>query len=138
SVGAVVSLAAAVLLVMPILGRRRRGRLALLVVIGALVAVGYFLWARRLDAAAVEGLDPLSLRLGNWSAAVRMVADHPFFGTGPGSFGTWYPRYMREAMNETRYAHNSYLQAVAGWGVWILWPMAALIVASVRKARRAS
>jgi len=137
SFGAVLSLAAGLLLALPNFARRRRRRVAVLVVIGALLASGYFLRARRLDAAAAEGVDPLTLRLGNWSAAARMTRDHPFFGTGPGSFGTFYPRYMRQGMNETKYAHNSYLQASAGWGVWILWPVGALAVALLRAARRA-
>jgi len=137
SFGAVLSLAAGLLLALPIVDRRRRRRVALVVVMGALLASGYFLRARRLDAAAAEGVDPLTLRLGNWSAAARMMRDHPFFGTGPGSFGTFYPRYMRPGMNETKYAHNSYLQASAGWGLWILWPIAAVAVSLFRAARPA-
>src|SRR5206468_5685323 len=51
------------------------------------------------------------------------------------SFGTFYPRYMRPGMNETRYAHNSYLQVIAGWGVWAIVPMLGVLLAFARKLR---
>ena len=138
SIGAVVALTAGLLLAGT--WRRPRGRLlagAAIILLAAL-ACGYFLRARRLEIAAARGTDPLTLRLGNWSAAAGMIRDHPLFGGGPGSFGTLYPRYMRPGMNETRYAHESYLQAAAGWGLWILVPIGALVLAFARGARRAA
>ncbi len=98
-----------------------------------------FLHARRLEIATPGG-DPLLLRAGNWAAAAEMIRDHPLLGTGPGSFGTYYPRYIRPGMNETRYAHNSYLQTLAGWGAWAALPILALLAAvrgRLREARRA-
>jgi O-antigen ligase len=138
SIGSVVALAAGLLVTLP---RRLPGRRALVAVAVGLLAttgIGYFLMARGLERAAAEGLDPLSLRLGNWRAAVCMIGDHPLFGVGPGSFATFYGRYMLPGMNETRFAHNSYLQAVAVWGIWILFPMVMLLLAIARGLRPAA
>ena len=37
---------------------------------------------------------------------------------------------------ETRYAHNTYLQAAAGWGLWILVPITMLLLCTGRALRR--
>lgn len=116
--------------------RRSRATAAALVLVAAIVAF-WFLHARGAEFDHSAGQDPLTLRAGNWGAAVRMIVDHPILGTGPGSFGTVYPRYMRQGMNETRYVHNSYLQAAAGWGPWIILPLGFLAIAFGRSSRRA-
>jgi O-antigen ligase len=137
SIGSVAALAAGILLTLP---RRRPGRRAMAgAVVGLLAAagIGYFLMARGLESAAAQGLDPLSLRIGNWRAAASMVRDHPLFGVGPGSFATFYGRYMGEGMNETRFAHNSYLQAIAVWGIWVIFPIALMLQAVVGSLRAA-
>ena len=125
SFGALLATVAGVAIVLPLLvrdGKRRRN--AGLAILGMLLlGVGGLLAARRGEFTGDPGGGPLAMRAGNWSAAARMIADRPLFGTGPGSFGTAYTRYIRQGMNETRYAHNSYLQAAAGWGIWILFPM---------------
>jgi O-Antigen ligase len=121
----------------PAASRRRLLAAGLLLLL--LAAGGWFLHARRAEIGARPGGDPLSLRAGNWSAAMRMMADHPLLGVGPGSFGTAYTRYLRPGMNETRYAHDSYLQAAAEWGLWILAPLAGLLAsfgAALRSSRR--
>jgi len=38
-------------------------------------------------------------------------------------------------MNETRYAHNSYLQVIAGWGVWTIVPLLGVLLALARRLR---
>jgi hypothetical protein len=136
SIGALSAAAAGVALVLPLLAPRRPGRglagVALLALAGAL------LFARsRPEIGGPAGSRPSALRAGNWSAAVRMILDHPLAGTGPGSFGTVYTRYRRPGMNETRYAHNSYLQAAAGWGAWVALPLGLLLGCVATAARRA-
>lgn len=37
-------------------------------------------------------------RLWFWDGAIRMAADHPWAGVGPGNFPYWSPRYMGEAL----------------------------------------
>jgi O-antigen ligase len=137
SLGALLAAGAGVVLALPILAPRRL-RLAvpcaLLLVAGAAAVVA----RSRPEIGGSPAADPLSLRAGNWGAAGRMILDHPLAGVGPGSFGTAYTRYRREGMNETRYAHNSYLQAAAGWGIWAAWPLAALAAAVARALLRAA
>jgi O-antigen ligase len=127
SLGALAACVLGLLLALPALAPRLRALLTPVILILAVFGGSHFLRARQVEMEAPGG-DPLSLRAGNWGAALRMARDHPLFGAGPGSFGTFYPRYMREGMNETRHAHNSYLQAVSGWGLWIVLPLGILLV----------
>jgi putative inorganic carbon (HCO3(-)) transporter len=137
SLGALAAAAVGVALVIPILMRRHRGPALVAILVAAVLGATLFVHLRRDEIFATPGGDPLALRAGNWTAAVQMVRERPLLGVGPGSFGTFYPRVMRAGMNETKYAHNSYLQAAAGWGVWILVPLMALLAAFVRATRRA-
>jgi hypothetical protein len=115
-------------------GRRIIPMLAILLATG--VASFVFLRVRHDEMTSAPGADPASLRAGNWRVAAEMIRDHPLFGVGPGAFAAFYPRYMREGMNETRYAHNSYLQLASTWGLWIVFPIAAAIAAFAAGARR--
>jgi len=92
-----------------------------------------FVHGRRAEIGARPGGDPVSLRLGNWEAAVRMIREHPVLGVGPGRFGVFYPRFMRPGMNETQFAHYSYLQIAATWGAWALLPIGLLAAAALRR-----
>jgi len=58
------------------------------------------------------------MRLDYWKGAFNMIAAHPFVGVGLGNFN----------LNQTRYAHNSYLQIWAETGtlgiisfLWLVW-----------------
>lgn len=136
SFGAILVACVALLLLLPLLSRPLRRVAAMAIVVALLAGSGYFLHARRAELGYAPGSDPVSLRLGNWQAAVEMIGDHPMFGIGPGGFGTSYTLYMRPGMNETRYAHNSYLQIIACWGLWALVPLGALLAGSVSAVRR--
>lgn len=138
SIGAVVALAAGLLVMLLIRKPKRRVTLGIVVVLVAVLGAGSFLLSRRLEIEAASGNDPLSLRLGNWGAACMMIGERPLFGVGPGSFGTAYTRFVRRGMNETRYAHNSYLQAAATWGVWVAVPVGALLLVFRRRVRSAA
>jgi len=94
---------------------------------------GFFIHGRRAEIGARPGGDPVTLRLGNWEAAARMISGHPFLGVGPGRFPVFYPRFMRPGMNETQYAHNSYLQVAATWGAWTVLPLGLLAAAALRR-----
>jgi hypothetical protein len=134
SIGGLAATAVSVSLSLPFLAARRRLLLLAAVVLVVLAAGAHFRHARSQEFGAPGG-DPFLLRAGNWQAAAGMIHDHPLFGTGPGSFGTFYPRYMRPGMNETRYAHNSYLQVIAGWGVWTIVPLLGVLLALARRLR---
>ena len=112
-----------------------------LVVLGGVVLLGGLVAA----AVATGGLDrqvlsqaPLSLRyrMEYWRATLRMIADHPFLGCGPGNFQHAYTRYkLPEASEEVADPHNFLLEvwatagtpamlalvAVLGTLAWTLW-----------------
>jgi O-antigen ligase len=111
--------------------RKPRLALAVAVSLAAMIAI-LFAIERRAEIGAYAGSDPVSLRLGNWRAAMTMIGDHPLTGVGPGRFGVFYPRYLRPGMNETIHAHNTFLEIAACWGVWVL-PVLAWLAASVLK-----
>jgi O-antigen ligase len=139
SVGALLATTVSIVLALPFIAPGRPARLRAGVLALAIAGAAFFLYARRGEIGS-PGSDPFLLRAGNWRAAVLMIRDHPLFGTGPGSFGTFYPRYIEPGMNETRYAHDSYLQAVAGWGAWAIVPLilfAAAVGSRLRSAWRA-
>jgi O-antigen ligase len=132
SLGALGATACGLLLLLPALSPRRRIAAGAVVAFAAIALGGWFLEQRRAEFDRGPLGDPLRLRTGNWSAAAQMIGDRPLLGVGPGSFGTAYTRYLQEGMNETRYAHNSYLQAAAGWGVWIGGPIVVLVFGFLR------
>jgi O-Antigen ligase len=138
SLGGLVALGCGLMLLIGIRsgGPARRTLATLMVLLAAGFASVVFLRARQGEMTSAPGADPVSLRAGNWRVAVAMVREHPLFGVGPGSFGTFYPRYMQAGMNETRYAHNSYLQLVSTWGLWILLPIGAALVGLAFRLRR--
>lgn len=69
------------------------------------------------------------LRLWFWDGALRMIADHPLLGVGPGNYEYWSPSYLGEALHasggkayvhntlQVLYAHNDYLEVVATTGL---------------------
>jgi tetratricopeptide (TPR) repeat protein len=132
SYGAVVSLLAAGLLLLPrIPGKARPWMLPSLIGTAA-AAGGAILFLR-----GGEGTSPLLLRAGNWLAAWRVFLEEPFFGAGFGNFADAYPKQMIAGMNETAYVHNSYLQIAAEGGALALaWLCAGLTLLLVRILRR--
>ncbi|MBI5404057.1 MAG: O-antigen ligase family protein [Ignavibacteriae bacterium] len=56
-------------------------------------------------------------RTENWRSSVEIIKDFPVTGVGIGSFGIIYPKYKLPNANETKYAHNNYLQLAAEAGV---------------------
>ena len=51
-----------------------------------------------------------------WRGAVEIARDHPWFGTGPGTFGSIYPKYKTALTEEAQLVHNSYLQMASDSG----------------------
>lgn len=90
------------------------GAVSLLTAIGLLYLIGHFrgqyLWN-------LQGNNPLWHRFLNWKTAFAIWRDHPFIGTGLGTFGAMYPQYMQPGANEAQYAHNTYLQFGAELGI---------------------
>jgi O-antigen ligase len=112
SYGGVLSLTAAALILLPISRVHARFRIWLALIAGGVAAGGSLFLLR-----GGEGLTPLMLRLKNWEVAVRIFRSHPLFGVGLGNFGDAFTRHLVPGMNETIYAHNSYLQIMAESGL---------------------
>jgi len=56
-------------------------------------------------------------RLALWQSAVRMWADHPWFGVGPAHFDYRFPEYRPEVTQaRPDRVHNDYLNLLADWG----------------------
>ena len=65
-------------------------------------------------------------RVAIWQATLRMIADHPWFGTGQGTFVWSFPAYRSEDVSMVGVwdrAHNTLLELAADMGV----PLAALV-----------
>jgi len=103
--------------------RARMARAAVAVV--AALAILAFAWARheRTGQRFLEPQGPVVQRLLNWRTALRIAARYPALGCGPGAYASAFVSARREGENDTRFAHNTLLQAVAEAGVWILLPL---------------
>ena len=75
----------------------------------------------RTDALKEEASGTMQKRLDYWTATVRLIRDHPWIGVGPGHFGRFYPRYMKEtAFQKIKDPHNFVLEMWATCGIFAL------------------
>lgn len=66
----------------------------------------------------VNSADPTTGRVHFWSGALQIIRDHPWLGTGLGSFGSVYTRYdTGNGAYRLEQAHNDYLQILSDAGV---------------------
>jgi O-antigen ligase len=76
------------------------------------------------------GTTSVAARRDYWEGAVAIARDHPWLGTGPGTYGSIYPKYKVASSEEAQLAHNNFLQmwsdsGVAGFVVFaLLWLVA--------------
>jgi O-antigen ligase len=76
-----------------------------------------------------------------WNVALRMAADHPWFGVGPDNFRLRYGSYLRVADPDTRvHSNNLYLEVLTGGGVfaaavflWFLWRVTGVVRAQRKR-----
>ena len=80
------------------------------------------------------GTKSLEARLDYWRGAVAIAKDHPWVGTGPGTFGSIYPKYKTALTEEAQTVHNSYLQMWSDSGLPAFVAFALLWVVAVRDA----
>ena len=96
-------------------GLRRRLWMPGLIALGILAAAVALRGSEVTEASGAQ--HPLRLRAANFRAALEVIADHPWTGVGPGSFGEVYPQYRRTGDNETQHVHDLPLELGAEWGV---------------------
>jgi len=132
SYGALLSLVIASLPLLARLPARRRKWILGAVAGLAAAGGGAFLLLR-----GAEGASPLILRARNWWAAWEIFLGERLLGVGFGGFADAYAGRMAAGMNETAFAHNSYLQVAAEGGVLAaLWVVLGAILLLVRVHRR--
>lgn len=118
SLGALLSLIISFIIISFILITKKKVVMLAVIVLLFLILGSIFVSYRGIDPFhPFTGQNPLTLRSGNWKTALLMFRDHPFFGVGNGSFGIAFSQYREVWMNESNYAHNSYLQIMAENGL---------------------
>ncbi|HUI06288.1 MAG TPA: O-antigen ligase family protein [Verrucomicrobiae bacterium] len=82
------------------------------------------------------GTKSLEARMDYWRGAVAIAKDHPWVGTGPGTFGSIYPKYKTASTEEPRAVHNNFLEMWSDSGVAAFVVFALLWAVGVRDAFR--
>ncbi len=101
---------------MVITGLVAASRRAWLTLTAVAMIAGVF-WVAQQAGLIRHGLASASARGDYWRGAVAIVSDHPWFGTGPGTFGSIYPKYKTAASEEAQLVHNNFLQMWSDSGV---------------------
>ncbi|NOZ64855.1 MAG: hypothetical protein GXO71_08075 [Caldiserica bacterium] len=57
------------------------------------------------------------VRVSYWKAAARMIKAKPLTGFGPGDFARVFPRFKEAGREDTKMAHNNYLQVFSEGGI---------------------
>ena len=117
-------------------GRARAARAVVAAV--AALAILAFAWGRheRTGQRFLEPQGPVVQRLLNWRTALWIVARYPALGCGPGAYASAFVSARQEGENDTRFAHNTPLQAAAEAGVWVLLPLGYGLAALAPRLRR--
>jgi hypothetical protein len=100
-----------VLLRMP-MAKHYKVALITIVLIGGLA--GFFL---KYAGFFKKGATSVSARFDYWQAALKITANRPLFGTGPGTFGPVYTRIKRPESEPARLTHNDYLEQASDSGI---------------------
>jgi tetratricopeptide (TPR) repeat protein len=82
------------------------------------------------------GTTSLESRMDYWRGAAAIAKDHPWVGTGPGTFGSIYPKYKIALTEEAQAVHNSFLQMWSDSGVLAFVAFALLWIIAVRDSFR--
>jgi putative inorganic carbon (HCO3(-)) transporter len=82
------------------------------------------------------GMESLEARTDYWGGAIRIIKDHPWIGTGPGTFGSIYPMYKTALTEEAAAVHNNYLEMWSDSGILAFVAFAVLWIVAVRDSFR--
>ena len=93
----------------------RRQLKAALIAAVLLAGLAGFFWEHA--AFFQKGATSVSARFDYWRAALQITRDHPFFGTGPGTFAIPYAKLKRPESEMARLVHNDYLEQAADSGL---------------------
>jgi O-antigen ligase len=77
-----------------------------------------FISTRSYEVQGIAGyLRSFSVRYEYWVAGAKIIKERPFLGFGPGSFTSVYPKFKLPEAQETRLAHNNFIQVAAEMGL---------------------
>ena len=133
--GGFVAFAAAVVAGVSCCWVKRLGRGMAVAGVGLALLAGVFLVANRTGLIGL-GTSSLEARFDYWRGAVAIARDNFWSGTGPGTFGSIYPKYKTADSEEAQTVHNSYLQMWSDSGVFAFAAFAAMWVVGLRDAFR--
>jgi len=103
------------------------------VVIALLAVAGGFVAAQRAGFIGL-GTESVSARRDYWKGAIAIARDHPWLGTGPGTFGSIYPKYKTASTEEAQLVHNNFLQMWSDSGIGGFLAFALLWLVALRDA----
>lgn len=108
-----------------------------LLVVGLTVAVlaGVF-WLSLRNGLTHLGAGSVESRMDYWQGAVTIARDFPWLGTGPGTFGSIYPKHKTAASEEAKLVHNNFLEMWCDSGIAALGVYAALWALALWQAYR--
>jgi len=86
-------------------------------IVGALVLAGTAGFIAKYASFFRKGATSVVARFDYWQAAVRIAAEHPVLGTGPGTFYIPYEKIKRPESEPSRLVHNDYLQQASDSGL---------------------
>ena len=112
------------------------GRRTAVAIVGLVVALVALLMVGRSSGLLHFGTSSIVARTDYWRGAVAIIKDHPWVGTGPGTFGSIYPKYKTALTEEAQAVHNSYLQMWSDSGVLAFVAFAVLWLVAVRDSFR--
>ena len=99
-----------------------------------LMVLGLTAFGLRFRQYFASGATSVGARFDYWRAASRNTSEHPWFGSGPGTFQRPYARLNRPESEMARLAHNDYLEQFSDSGIpggvtYVAW--IALLLATI-------
>ncbi len=115
---AILQLLACICVVIASSGFSARSRLAVvLVFVAAVGAASYLGWEQLFERLRSSAADPLSGRRETYELAERMTKDYPWFGVGPGAFGSVFQFYRNSTADYwPGQLHNDWLEYLITFG----------------------
>ncbi len=129
SLGGILAFVLASLFILLILSKKTKWFIPVVLILFLLLGMAFF-YSEDLHS-------KMTLRLYNWRSAIEIVKNHPFLGTGIGTFATVYPGYKFPQANEVHYAHNWYLQVASEMGILGLGALLWFLIVFIREGMRA-
>jgi len=103
----------------------------------AITVIGLGIFALRFHGYFASGATSVGARFDYWHAAVETTFQHPWLGTGPGTFQRPYAQLKSPAAEMTRLAHNDWLEQFSDSGIlggisYASWIVLALVTVGRR------